>query len=182
MPKKSSILSKVLGSLILILAVFLSYVAMQPAEYSVSREIFIAAPPEKIFPFLNNAKLGEKWAPWSKIDPQATMNYSGPEEGVGAVTSWDSQGQLGTGSATITASIPNHQVDVALAYTKPMEMNQKAMYLLTPGDHGSTVIWMVSGKQNFVGRIFCVFINMDKKVGGMFEMGLANLKAVVEHS
>jgi hypothetical protein len=31
-----------------------------------------------------------------------------------------------------------------------------------------------------MGRLMCVFMDMDKKVGAMFEKGLSNLKTLVE--
>lgn len=142
----------------------------------------VRAPAEKIFPFLNNQKLAEKWGPWSEVDPKAHMTYSGPGEGVGAITSWESEGQLGHGSATITESVPNQSVRIQLAYTKPMTMNQLSDYILEPAGEETKVTWRVEGQNNFIGRVMCLFFNMDKQVGGMFEKGLSNLKTLVEAS
>ena len=36
------------------------------------------------------------------------------------------------------------------------------------------------GKKNFVSKAFCMFLNMDKMIGGEFEKGLASLKTIVE--
>jgi hypothetical protein len=38
----------------------------------------------------------------------------------------------------------------------------------------------MSGKNNFVSKAFCMFMDMDKTVGGDFEKGLANLKNIAE--
>ncbi len=164
-----------------VLVLFFGYVAAQPAEYAISREIAINAPADVVFPHLNNQKLAEKWGPWLEVDPQAKMTYSGPDAGVGSVASWDSSGQLGTGSATIVESIPNQRVGIKLEYTKPMNMTQHSDYIVN-AKAGSltTVTWKVTGKNGFLGRMMCVFMNMDKYVGGMFEKGLSNLKNVVE--
>ncbi len=172
---------KKIGIVLLVAIVALvAYAATLPEDYKITREIAINAPADKIFPHLNNQKLAEKWGPWLEVDPQAKMNYSGPEEGVGARTSWDSTGQLGTGSATIVASVPNQRVDIRLEYTKPMQMTQDSVYAIRSEGGKSVVSWTVTGKNTFPGRIMCVFMNMDKVVGGMFEKGLANLKNVVE--
>jgi hypothetical protein len=37
----------------------------------------------------------------------------------------------------------------------------------------------MSGKNNFIGKLFCLVMNMDKTVGGDFEKGLANLNTLV---
>jgi hypothetical protein len=38
----------------------------------------------------------------------------------------------------------------------------------------------MDGENNFVGKAFCLFMNMDKMVGGDFEKGLAQMKTVAE--
>lgn len=168
--------------LIAVILLFLGYVALQPSHFKVERQITIHAPAEKIFPYLNSSKLAEKWAPWPEVDPQAKMNYSGPDDGVGSKSSWDSQGQLGTGSATIVESVPNERVQIKLEYSKPMVMSQDATYSLRSEGNQSVVSWVVTGQNGFVGRLMCMFMNMDKHVGGMFEKGLSNLKNLVETS
>lgn len=49
------------------------------------------------------------------------MTYSGPEEGVGAVSSWESPGQMGTGRAEVVESNLNQNVKTKITFTKPME-------------------------------------------------------------
>jgi hypothetical protein len=153
---------------------------LQPSHYVISRETVIHAPADKIFPYLNNSKLAERWGPWSEVDPQAKMAYSGPDAGPGSKASWDSPGQLGTGSATISESVPNEKVGIQLEYSKPMNMKQYSEYLVRPQGDSSVVTWRVQGENTFPGRIACLFMNMDKVVGGMFEKGLSNLKTLVE--
>lgn len=169
----------VLGGVVVI-ALILGYAAIQSPDYQVSREIAIDAPAEKIFPYLNNSKLAEQWAPWLEIDPEAKMSYSGPDEGVGSVASWTGGKQLGTGSATIVDSVPNQRVSIKLAYTEPMTMTQDAEYVISPRDNQQVVTWIVKGQNSFFGRLMCLFVDMDKIVGGMFEKGLSNLKTLVE--
>lgn len=163
-----------------LIAVLLVYAGFKSPDYEVSREIVIAAPAEKVFPYINNQKLAEKWGPWLEVDPNATMGYSGPDEGVGAKASWDSTGQLGTGSATITESTANQSVVIQLEYTKPFAMVQTSTYSLSPVEGGTKMQWKVVGQNNFMGRLMCLFMDMDKMVGGMFEKGLNNLKMLVE--
>lgn len=166
--------------LAVILGFFILYVAMKSPDYVITRQITIHAPAEKIFPFLNNTKLAELWGPWKDVDPDATMSYTGPEEGIGAKTSWVGGKQLGTGSATIVDSVANAKVDIKLEYSKPMAMTQDSEYLITPDGAQNVVSWTVKGQNGFAGRLMSTFVDMDKVVGGMFEKGLAKLKAVVE--
>lgn len=175
-------LKKIVLPVLGILGLLLAYVALQDPNYVITREARINAPAEKVWPYLNNSKLAEKWAPWLEIDPAAKMSYSGPDEGVGSKASWDGGKQLGTGSATISESMPNQKVGIQLEYVKPYDMKQYSEYLLKSEGGSTTVTWRVTGQNNFMGRFICIFMNMDKMVGGMFEKGLSNLKALVEKS
>ena len=173
-------LKKVGLAVLAILVLFLAYVGLQSPDYVISREITIQAPAAKIFPYLNNSKLAERWGPWMEVDPQAKMAYLGPDEGVGSRASWSGGKQLGTGSATIVESVPNQKVGMSLEYTEPMPMTQYSEYLVKSSDGQSVVTWKVQGKNTFMGRLMCFFVNMDKMVGGLFEKGLLNLKNLVE--
>jgi hypothetical protein len=108
------------------------------------------------------------------------MVYSGPDSGVGSKASWDGGKQLGTGSATIVESVPNQRVGIKLEYVKPMSMSQDSLYLVESSGNQAKVTWRVTGKNSFMGRLMCTFMDMDKVVGGMFEKGLSNLKRLVE--
>lgn len=118
--------------------------------------------------------------PWKDSDPGIKMEFTGPDEGVGSISTWDSEGQMGKGSATVVESTPNQSVKTKLVTEKPMPMEQLADISLTPAGDSTVVNWTVTGKNNFIGRLFCVFIDMDKMVGSEFEKGLNNLKAKVE--
>jgi hypothetical protein len=173
-------LKKVLITVVVLIAAFLGYVAMQPADYLIAREVTISASDKKIFPYLNNSEKANMWMPWQETDPSVKMTYSGPAEGVGSISSWDSTGRMGTGEAKVIESIPNKSVKMQITYTKPMQMVQLSEFSMTPAGKANIVRWSVKGTNPFIGRIFCAFSNMDKMVGGSFEKGLAKLKALAE--
>lgn len=173
---------KIALGFVVLVGAFLGYVALQPSDYVISREVTIRAPAEKVFPYLNNAKLAANWSPWSELDPKAKMSFSGPDEGVGSRTSWADGEKLGTGSATIIESVANQSVRIKLEYAKPFEMTQDAAYSIKSSGGETKVVWSVQGKNTFMGRVMCAFGNMDKMVGGIFEKGLLNLKNLVEKS
>lgn len=164
-----------------VIAMTLGYAAIKPPHYVISREIRIQAGADKLFPLMNNPKVADEWGPWTDIDPQVKMTYSGPEQGVGAKASWTSPGQMGVGSATITESAPN-RIAMHLEYTSPMPMTQESVYLLEQeaGTQATKVTWRVEGDNSFVSRLFGIFVDVDKMVGGMFEQGLNKLKNKVE--
>jgi len=63
-----------------------------------------------------------------------------------------------------------------MAGTSTSEFNFKPQGNLT------AVTWSMSGKNNFIGKAMCLFMNMDKMVGGQFETGLTALKSIAEAS
>ncbi len=166
--------------LLLVIGLLSSYVALQPVKFIISRELKMNATPDQIFPFLNSSQKANDWMPWKDSDPSVRMTYSGPAEGVGSISTWEGDGQMGTGKAEVIESIPGKSVKTQLTYTKPMEMSQLAEISLAPQTDGTLVRWSVTGENNFIGRFFCLFMNMDKMVGGEFEKGLAKLKSIVE--
>lgn len=153
--------------------------AFKPAQAVISREMFMAASPEVIFPYINNSKKSYDWMPWADGDPGLKMNFSGPEEGLGASSNWVGK-KMGVGSAEVIESIPNLSVKTRLVYTEPNEMNQIAELSLTPASGGTLVRWSVNGHNGFFMRLICVFMDMDKMVGDQFLKGLEKLKGIVE--
>ncbi len=173
--------TKILLAIVVVMAAFLAYIAFQPSEMFVVRQTVINAPAEMIFPYLNNVQKADEWMPWKASDSSVKISYSGPNDGVGATSSWVSTGKMGTGKAVIVESIENQVVKTQLAYIKPMPMEQLAEISLSPTVNGTLVKWSVRGKNAFGGRLMYVFMNVDKMVGGQFEKGLAKLKVMVEN-
>lgn len=168
------------GLLVIAIISVCLYAALLPSQYTISRSLVVRATPEKIFPWINDTRKSNEWMPWAESDPQLQMNYIGPVEGVGAISSWKSEGRMGTGQAEVVESVLNTSVTTKLSYTKPMMMTQMAIISLMPKGDGTEISWSVKGENNFIGRVFCVFMNMDKMVGDEFLKGLQNLKLKVE--
>lgn len=170
---------KILIGLGLIVTVILAIAAFKSPEMSVSREIIIAAAPDAIFPYINNSRKSYEWMPWAEGDPEIEINFTGPDEGIGSISSWNGE-QMGSGKSEVVESITNQVVKTQLVYTKPFEMSQLAEISLTPVSSGTKVVWSVSGHNNYFFRLMGVFMDCDKMIGGEFEKGLNKLKTIVE--
>jgi len=120
-------LKKIIIGFVVVLGGFLLYATTLPAEMHISRELEMKAKPERIFPYINNSKKANEWMPWQDSDPGVKMSFSGPEEGVGSKSSWDSKGKMGTGEALVVESIKNQVVKTQLSYTKPFQMSQHTL-------------------------------------------------------
>lgn len=161
-------------------AVFVGLVLMQPDEFRVERSLEVAAPAEKIFPYLNDARKMNDWSPWAKLDPAMKQTYEGPELGVGASCSWEGNSKVGEGRQTITESVPNQLVKTKLEFFKPMQAVNTAEFALKSEGEKTTVTWSMYGPNNFIGKAVGLLMNCNKMVGKQFEDGLSNLKAIAE--
>jgi uncharacterized protein YndB with AHSA1/START domain len=173
-------LKKILIAVAVIIVVFVVVVALQPADFSVTRAATIAAPPETVFAQVNDFQKWKAWSPWEKKDPDMQRTYSGEPSGEGAVYAWSGNSEVGEGNMTITESRPNELVRLKLEFIKPMAAISDTEFRFKPEDDGTQVTWTMSGKNGFMGKMICLFMNMDKMVGGDFENGLASMKQVSE--
>ena len=74
-----------------------------------------------------------------------------------------------------------HLVRIKLEFFKPFAATNTAEFKFKPaGADGTAVTWTMTGQNNFLSKAICLFVDMDKMVGTMFEQGLAQMKSVVE--
>lgn len=173
----------ILGIVVVIIVIivgFCAIVAMQPADYTVSRSTTVNAPPEKVFEQVNDFHKWEGWSPWAKLDPAMKTTYSGPESGAGASYAWTGNNEVGEGKMTIAESHPNQNVKIDLEFIKPFQATNVTEFTFKPDGDKTTVTWTMSGHNNFVGKAFGLMMNMDKTIGGDFEKGLAQMKTAAE--
>jgi uncharacterized protein YndB with AHSA1/START domain len=163
-----------------LLGVFLFYVWKKPDTCHFSRSIDIFAPPEKIFPLIDDPRAMNEWNPFVTADPNIKLSYSGPRNGVGAATDFDGDNRVGAGRAEIIESVPTSKVVVALRMDRPMKCQNRVEFTIVPKENGSEITWAMSGAQPFIGKLFSVFVDTEKMVSGAFEAGLADLKTKAE--
>ena len=172
-------LKKLLIGIVLVVAVFLVYASRRPDSYHVERSAKIDAPPLVVFNQLDDFKAWSNWSPWEKIDPSMTRSYDGPPRGVGARYAWQGNKKVGKGKMEITESQPPTLVKERLEFIEPFAAVAETTFRVAPeGDKAATVTWSMDGRHNFVGKVFSVFMNMDKTIGPDFDRGLANLAQV----
>jgi hypothetical protein len=176
-----SMLKKILAGLAVVVAGFLVFVATRPAQYHVERKVAISAPTEVIYAELEDLRRWSAWSPWEKLDPNMKKTFQGPEHGVGASYSWQGNSDAGKGRMTIeSAEAPTH-VRYKLEFMEPMEGIAHAdMKIEKAGEKANTLTWGMDGENNFIGKAFSVFVDMDKMIGKDFEAGLTKLKGIAE--
>lgn len=161
-----------------VVAVFVVYVALQPAAFRITRSALIAATPAALFAQVNDFHRWAAWSPWARLDLTAKNVFEGPVEGVGAGFRWDGNKKVGTGAMTIIESRPGELIRIRLEFLKPFAATNITEFTFVPAGGQTQVTWTMTGVNTFIAKAVGVFMNCDKMVGGMFEEGLENLRIV----
>jgi uncharacterized protein YndB with AHSA1/START domain len=166
--------------LALLIAGFLILASMRPNTFRVQRSIDINAPPEKIYPLINDYKHWASWSPYEKVDPAMRRTFSGAPSGKGAVYEWDGNKNIGRGRMEIIDATPPSKIDIKLDFFSPFEAHNIAEFTMQPKGNATNVTWAMHGPVPFMAKIMHMIFSMDRMVGGQFAEGLANMKAVAE--
>ena len=170
----------ILLALAIIAILFIIVIAGQPDEFRVCRSAKISAPPEKIFPYVNDLRQWEAWSPWARLDPNAKNTFAGPPSGVGTSMKWEGNRKIGVGCMTVIESQPGEMIRCRLDFEKSMKTTNTAEFSFMAEGVQTLVTWSMFGRNNSMGRLFGLFMNCDQMVGGQFERGLMQLKYVAE--
>lgn len=154
------------------------YVATRPAEFVIERSARMAAAPADVFAQVNDFYKWQHWSPWAALDPNAKAIFGERTAGEGATFAWDGNRNVGAGKMTIVESAPNDRIQMRLEFEKPMKGTNKTLFTFAPAGEATRMTWRMEGRNNFVGRAFCLFMDMDKVVGGQFEQGMENIDRI----
>lgn len=154
--------------------------AMRPDTFTLRRSLAINAPPERVFPLISDFRNWTQWSPWEKLDPNLRRDYSGAQAGVGAAYAWEGDKKVGQGRMEIIEAVPSSRVALKLDFVRPFEAHNDVTFALEPAAGATNVTWTMTGPTPFIGKIFHVFVDMDRMVGRDFEAGLASMKTAAE--
>jgi uncharacterized protein YndB with AHSA1/START domain len=171
---------EIIGAIVAIVIVaVLLYAARKSDICRITRSIFIAAAPERIFPLVDDPRATNEWSPFVK-DPSVRLSYDGPERGVGAACDFTGDSTVGAGRVEIVESVAPSKVVVTLRMDRPMKCSNRVEFTIVPQSGGSLVTWDMVGRQPFLAKLMTIFFDAEKMCGGAFEKGLADLKTLVE--
>lgn len=165
---------------VLAIAAVLIYAATRPDSFRVQRVATIKAPPEKIFPLINDLKAFAGWSPYEKKDPAMKRSFEGPASGPGARYAWDGNKDIGQGSLEVTEAQAPTRVLMKLDFVRPFEAHNLAEFTLVPRGDVTELTWAMYGPSPYISKLMGVIFNFDKMVGKDFEEGLATLKSQAE--
>jgi uncharacterized protein YndB with AHSA1/START domain len=171
-----------LGVVLLIVVGVVGVIAMQPAEYRVTRSTVVDVPPDQLFRQVNDFRQWEEWTPWAALDPDAKVSFEGAESGEGAVFRWSGNAEIGEGSMTILESQPPERILIKFDMVRPFPDTSTTEFTFQPQGKGTAVSWSMYGENNFAEKAACLFMDLDSILGSQFEQGLARMKSAAEQS
>ncbi len=165
--KKILIILLSIVALLFIISVFL------PKKGKVERSLTIKAPIDTVYEKLNNIKRWKEWTIWFVQDPNAKVEFTGPEFGPVATLKWE--GNDGKGKIIIIETVKPTTVNYV------MRINNYAPFYgyfdLNPNpDSSLTITWKITldAGNNPMKKYFCLF--MDQFMGKDMEQSLEKLK------
>lgn len=173
------ILKRLLVGLVALVLLVVVVSFFLPGKAMVARSISIAAPPETVFPLINDLKRSNDWSPWVARDPGMAQTFEGPEQGVGQKVTWQSANpEVGSGNQEIIESVENERVGVALDFG---DMGTAiAGFTLEPVDDGTKLTWDFETELGYNPIARYMGLMFDKWIGADYETGLANIKKLAE--
>lgn len=166
-------------SLVSVALVMLAVGFTMPRVIEVSRSTLIKAPAGEVYPHVASLKAFHEWSPWSTLDPDMTVEFTGPDAGAGQRMSWTSQSDdVGSGSQEIVAVEENRTVVSDLDFDGMGTAT--ARFDLEPDGDATRVTWSFRTDlgNNPLARMFGRTIKIN--VASQYDTGLARLKRTVE--
>jgi hypothetical protein len=155
-------------------------IATRPAAYRISRSQLIGAPSSVIYAQVADFQRWKEWSPWEKLDPNLQTTYTGTPGVAGASYAWKGNDSVGEGRMTLVEARPGERIGIRLEFIKPISSTAATRFDFVPEGEATRATWTMEGRNDFAGKAFSLVMSMDKMVGGDFERGLSQLKAVSE--
>lgn len=171
---------KILLGLVAVVVALVGFIATRPSTFSVQRTASLQASPDIAFALVNDFHQWGEWSPWDKLDPSMKRTYEGAASGTGAKYSWIGNDQVGEGQMTIEESKPSELIRIKLEFVKPWPGTSSTLFTFKPEGEAVSVTWKMEGNNDFVGKAFSAFMDMDEMIGKDFEKGLASMKTLAE--
>jgi hypothetical protein len=173
-------MKRILLSVAVLVIALIGFVSTRPDTYRVARTANIAAPPAVVYAQVANFHRWEAWSPWAKLDPAMKVTHSGTDAGVGSSYAWAGNDKVGEGRMTIVAATPPSSLEIKLEFIRPFASTSESSFAFADAPGGTAATWTMVGHNTFMGKLAGTFMDFDKMIGGDFERGLTQLKAVAE--
>lgn len=175
-------LKKIFAVIAIIIAIPLVVALFVKKDYVVEREIIINKPKAEVFEYIKFLKNQDNYSKWNMMDPDMKKTYKGTDGTIGFISAWESKMEnVGAGEQEIVNMIDGERIDMKLRFKVPFE-SQNDAYMITEdmSNNQTKVKWGFKGAFPYPFNLMGLFMDMEKAVGGDLEVGLQNLKNLLE--
>ncbi|QBF82501.1 polyketide cyclase [Shewanella maritima] len=151
-------------------------------DYSVERSVVIDKSLPQVFSYVRLLKNQDNFSKWAQMDPAMEKTYRGIDGTPGFVSAWSSENpDVGVGEQEIIAIEEGKRIDYELRFISPFESVSPA-YMTTEalGSSQTKVAWGFSGHMDYPMNLLFLFMDFETIIGNDLQIGLDNLKVVVE--
>jgi hypothetical protein len=165
-----------------IIALFLVVALFVEKDYKVVRQVEINQSKAEVYEFTKYLKNQNLYSVWATADPNMKKDYRGTDGEVGFVSAWDSEmDDVGKGEQEIMKITDGERIDYELRFIEPFEAKDLAyMTFEATADSVTLVKWGFDGHMNYPMNMMLLFMDFDAMLGKDLEMGLQNLKVLLE--
>ena len=161
--------------LILIIAAFMK------KDMNITKEVIINKSRQEVFAYVKLLKNQDNYSKWGSMDSNMKKTYTGTDGSVGFVSAWEGNKEVGAGEQEILKIDEGNRIDYALRFIKPFKSNADAFMIFEDaGNNQTKVQWGFKSKMAYPMNIILLFMSVDEMVGKDFQIGLDNLKKVIE--
>ncbi|MCC7147712.1 MAG: SRPBCC family protein [Saprospiraceae bacterium] len=175
-------LKKIFTVIAIIIAIPLVVALFVKKDYVVEREIIINKPKAEVFEYIKFLRNQDNYSKWNMMDPDMKKTYKGTDGTIGFISAWESKMEnVGAGEQEIVNMIDGERIDMKLRFKVPFE-SQNDAYMITEdmSNNQTKVKWGFKGAFPYPFNLMGLFMDMEKAVGGDLEVGLQNLKNLLE--
>ena len=173
---------KILIAIAILLAIPFIAALFVKKDFVVEKQVVINKPKQEVFDYVKLIKNQENYTVWTKADPNTKMEYTGTDGTVGFISSWKSDNrEVGVGQQEITKIVDGERVEVKITFKEPFEgVNDAYTTVEAVSPTQTKVVNGFKGERNYIARIICLFMNMDKMLGNDIQTSLTTLKKLLE--
>lgn len=177
------ILKKIFLAIFVLIALVLLIAAFAPKKYAVERKVTINQPVSDVFAYIKMLRNQDNYSVWATMDPDMKKDFRGVDGTVGFVSIWVSEDRdVGKGEQEITGITEGERIDFELHFIEPFEATDYAFMSTTAESTETTEVkWGFNGEMAYPMNMMLLFMDMEKMLGKDLEMGLRNLKVVLEN-
>lgn len=168
-----------------ILIAFITFIAFLHAwakrDFNISRTIVINSSKDEVYGLIRQLKKQPLWMPWFKKD-KFILKFNGEDGKLEALLYWKCRKLLYEGTQKIIKLNPNRIMETRVLVTRPVKMvllEYKAVKELD--ENKIKIVWGIQGNLPFPLSVLSIIHPMDKMYGEDLELGLKNLKKVIEY-